>query len=114
MRRTVVWEKMSEAWFLLLCDEDEAIDPTRWGGEKVVMMAVRGAVFVDDPEEADLEAVRVRPGLIGAHGSGSEALGLGGMGFGMRREVRPPPGRYVFRGAVSCRQGLRSQFSGAE
>lgn len=98
------------------------MEATRWGGAKVVMTVLRGRVVVDEPEEADfepdlevaqdLEFFRCSPGEGG--GSGSVPVGFTCSGLGMRRAVRPPPGRYVFNGAVSCRQGLRSQFSGAE
>ena len=99
------------------------MEATRWGGAKVVMTVLRGRVVVEEPEEADFEPdLEVAPDLelfrVGmpgeGGGSGSVLVGFSGSALGMRRAVRPPPGRYVFNGAVSCRQGLRSQFSGAE
>lgn len=70
----------------------------------MVMTAFRGRVVPEDPEEADLEPLRVDgPG----EGGGSARLSFGSTGLGMRRAVRPPPGRIVFRAVVSWRQGLR-------
>lgn len=51
---------MSEAWALLLLRDEEDIELSRWVGAKVVMSAFRGRAFVEEPEEADLESVRVR------------------------------------------------------
>ena len=79
----------------------------------MVMTAFRGRVVPEDPEEADLEPLRVGdPG----EGGGSARLSFGstGVGLGIRRAVRPPPGGIVLRAAVSWRQGLRIQFSGGE
>ena len=65
------------------------------------MRALRGRVFVEEPEDADLESVRLRGSGFGSGGNCNGFLMLGGETLGIRRDVRPPPGRYIFRGAVS-------------
>lgn len=82
------------------------MEPSRWMGAKVVIKAFRGRTLVEEPEEPDLEPARLRENLdcrgsLGEDGNCREALGLEVAGFGIRREVRPPPGRYVLSGAVS-------------
>ena len=72
----------------------------RCRGAKVVMTAFRGRVAPEDPEEADLDPLHV----VGAGEGGGRAslfFGSTSVGLGMRRAVRPPPGRIVFRAAVS-------------
>ena len=88
-----MWEKMSAAKLLLCCEDDELMDPSRCVGASVVMRAFRGRVFVDDPDDPDFESVRFRGWGFGLSGRGSEFLNVGGVGFGIRREVRPPPGK---------------------
>jgi len=104
VRSTVVREKISEAQARWVVVEEADIEEAHWGGAKVVIRAFRGRTLVEEPEEADLDAVRLRC-VVGVWGSGSVNFGSISWGLGMRRDVRPPPGRYVFKGAVSWRQG---------
>ena len=111
--RTVVMEKTSAASSLLLRELFvEEMEVRRSTGAKVVMSAFRGreALF-EESEEPLFEPVRVVLAGVDGRGSGVFVSAMGA--FGIRLEVRPPPGRIVLSAATSWRRGLRNQFSGA-
>jgi len=59
--KIVVWEKISAAKLLFVYEDDElTIEPSRWVGSIVVMIAFRGRVFVEDPDDPDFESARLR------------------------------------------------------
>ena len=99
--RIVVREKTSAASSLLLRElvvEDMEVPRSRVA--KVVMSAFRGReALVEESEEPLFESVREE--LTDVDGRGSDVF-LSAMGaFGIRLEVRPPPGRIVLSAATS-------------
>lgn len=97
--RTVVREKTSAASSLLLRElVEEEVEVRRSVGAKVVMSAFRGReALLEEPEETLFELLRVVVAVVDGRGSDVFLSSA----FGILLDVRPPPGRIVFRAATS-------------